>query len=311
MLRARTTVRHLGCAAKLSSSISKRRASSIPIYQIDAFTSVPFRGNPAAICPLDKWLPDATLQAIAMENNLSETAFIIPSDLGAETTNECVYNLRWFTPTVEVDLCGHATLATGSLILEHLEPHREEVMFDTRSGRLMVKKGVDGQLCMDFPLWPVAEEVPIPGALLHAMGTQPQRTYKIPPQHGAPYFLLEYGSVDEVMALAPSFDAMPANVLATALVHQHPALPEDLKSADFVCRFFGPKSGIPEDPVTGSAHCTLAPFWSERLSGKKVLRSVQVSKRRGELLLELETKGRVSISGRCALFLEGKLRLPD
>jgi len=278
----------------------RRRLATIPIYQIDAFTSRPFHGNPAAVCPLDKWLDDEVLQAVAMENNLSETAFTVPHEDG--------YKLRWFTPTTEVDLCGHATLATASLILERLEPHREEVAFETKSGRLQVRKGANGQLTMDFPVWPVSEACTPSKDLVDAMGARPCSSFKIPEQHGGPYFLFEYATVDEILHLNPATDRMKANVVATAAVDA--SAPKDLADVDFVCRFFGPISGIPEDPVTGSAHCTLAPFWADRL-GKNPLKSVQVSARRGELLVEVCSTGRVFISGSCAFYLEGKVTLPE
>jgi len=278
-----------------------RRLTTIPIYQIDAFTTTPFRGNPAAVCPLEKWLDDGILQAVAMENNLAETAFTVPHEDGG-------YKLRWFTPTTEVDLCGHATLATASLILERLEPQLDEVAFETLSGRLLVRKAGNGQLTMDFPVWPAGAACAPPEDLVSAMGSRPRAAFKIPEQHGAPYYLFEYGTVAEILSLTPTIGSMKANIVATAAVDA--AAPEDLADADFVCRFFGPLSGIPEDPVTGSAHCTLAPFWAERL-GKTKMKSVQVSARRGELLLELSDTGRVFISGNCAFFLEGKVTLPE
>jgi len=278
-----------------------RELRTIPIYQIDAFTTTPFHGNPAAVCPLEKWLDDEVMQAVAMENNLSETAFTVPQASGG-------YKLRWFTPTTEVDLCGHATLATASLILERLEPQLEEVAFETLSGRLLVRKGVNGKLTMDFPIWPVGAACAPPEELVKAMGATPRAAFQVPEQHGAPYYLFEYATAAEVLNLAPATDSMKANVVATAAVDA--TAPKDLADADFVCRFFGPMSGVPEDPVTGSAHCTLAPFWEERL-GKQKLKSVQVSARRGELLLELSSTGRVFISGSCAFFLEGKVTLPE
>lgn len=266
---------------------------SIPIYQIDAFTSRPFGGNPAAVCPLDEWLPDERLQAIALENNLSETAFIVPA--GPD------YHLRWFTPAVEVDLCGHATLATASLILERLHPERAGVAFETRSGTLIVRKQDDGRLAMDFPSLPVGDKLTPDPALLEAVGGNPQAIYQISEQHGAPYYLLHFARQAEVAALRPTFSAMSGNVIATAVA--------DAEDVDFVSRFFGPMSGIDEDPVTGSAHCTLAPFWAERL-GKTVMEARQISARGGELQVALDGN-RVRLVGRCAFYMEGRIAIEE
>lgn len=261
----------------------------IPLYQIDAFTSRPFGGNPAAVCPLDGWLPDATLQAIAAENNLSETAFFVPDGPG--------YQLRWFTPTVEVDLCGHATLATAYVILTRLQPDRGGVAFETRSGTLVVRKREDGRLAMDFPSWPVGAKATLDRAMLEAMGAEPLATYHIREQHGAPYFLMHFASEADVAALRPKFSAMSGNVIATAEA--------EADGVDFVSRFFGPLSGIDEDPVTGSAHCTLTPFWAERL-GKTTMQARQISTRVGELEVTLNGD-RVSIVGACAFYMEGHI----
>lgn len=262
---------------------------SIPIYQIDAFTSRPFGGNPAAVCPLDAWLPDATLQAIALENNLSETAFFVPA--GPD------YHLRWFTPTVEVNLCGHATLATASLILERLQPQRPGVVFETRSGTLTVRRQEDGRLAMDFPSWPVGDKAELDAGMRAAMGGEPLATYHISEQHGAPYYLMQFASEADVAALRPNFPELTGNVIATAEA--------DADDVDFVSRFFAPKSGIDEDPVTGSAHCTLAPFWAERL-GKTVMEARQISARGGEIQVALDGD-RVRIVGACAFYMEGSI----
>ena len=264
---------------------------SIAIYQVDAFTSRLFGGNPAAICPLDAWLPDETLQAIALENNLSETAFIVPS--GTD------YELRWFTPAVEVNLCGHATLATAYLILERLQPERPGVAFETRSGTLTVRRADRNRLTMTFPALPVQPAVTTPAALAQAMRRQPLATYPIREQHGAPYYLMQFASQAEVAGLRPTFSALQANVIATAEA--------DEAGVDFVSRFFAPMSGIDEDPVTGSAHCTLAPFWAERL-GKTVLEARQISARGGALEVALDGD-RVLLTGSCAFYMEGRIHL--
>ncbi|MDP6564907.1 MAG: PhzF family phenazine biosynthesis protein [Alphaproteobacteria bacterium] len=262
----------------------------IPIYQIDAFTSVPFEGNPAAVCPLPAWLPDRTLQAIALENNLSETAFTVPD--GDD------FHLRWFTPTVEVDLCGHATLATAYLILNRLSPDRQAVAFKTLSGTLRVAREDDG-LVMDFPALPPGEPMQPGAELLAAMGAEPVECRPIREVHGAPYLFLVYRDEAEVAALAPKFADLGANVIATA--------PGD--GVGFVSRFFAPMSGIDEDPVTGSAHCTLTPYWAERL-GVERLRARQISARGGGLGCRL-AGDRVFLAGDCAFYLEGSIEVPE
>ncbi|MDP6876822.1 MAG: PhzF family phenazine biosynthesis protein [Alphaproteobacteria bacterium] len=266
---------------------------SIAIYQIDAFTDAPFRGNPAAVCPLDAWLPDDVLQAIAMENNLSETAFFVPE---GEMAGDG-YRLRWFTPALEVDLCGHATLATGHLILRRLSPELDAVSFETRSGTLQVRRDGDA-LAMNFPaLAPGAAVNPAP-ALVSAMGAVPEECRQIREMHGAPYILLVYETEAQVAELTPRFAGLGANVIATA--------PGD--NVDFVSRFFAPMSGIDEDPVTGSAHCTLAPYWAHRLDKDK-LTARQISARGGDVGCCLEGD-RVIITGRCAFYMEGRIELP-
>ncbi|HUN50070.1 MAG TPA: PhzF family phenazine biosynthesis protein [Candidatus Sulfotelmatobacter sp.] len=261
----------------------------IPLYQVDAFTRRVFGGNPAAICPLEAWLPDATMQAIAAENNLAETAFIVPD--GED------FGLRWFTPAVEVDLCGHATLATAHLLLTRLEPARGEVRFQTRSGLLTVKR--DGErLVMDFPSRPAAAAPPAPG-LLEALGRRPAAVLL---SARAKNYLLVYNSADEVRALRPDFAAL-------ARIEGHGIIVTAAGSdgVDFVSRYFAAWHGIPEDPVTGSAHCTLTPYWAKRL-GKRDLVAQQVSPRCGELFVS-ERGERVMIGGYCAFYLEGVIEI--
>ena len=261
--------------------------TEIPLYQIDAFTSRPFAGNPAAVCPLQTWPDDALLQAIAAENNLAETAFYAPEGDG--------FRLRWFTPEVEVDLCGHATLASAFVLMTRNGARsRKEVVFHTRSGDLRVSR--EGELLvMDFPARK-ADFAPAPAALIDAMGRRPRHALK------ANYWLLVYDSADEVLALKPDMEGLKRAgipVIASA--------PGD--DADFVSRFFAPTVGIPEDPVTGSAHCVLTPYWSQRLMKKK-LHARQVSRRGGELWCEL-AGDRVKLAGRCAFFMQGKISLPE
>lgn len=261
---------------------------SQPIYQIDAFSDRVFAGNPAAVCPLEVWLPDETMQAIAAENNLSETAFFVPR--GED------FDLRWFTPAAEVDLCGHATLATGALILRKLDPNCERARFHTRSGVLEV--GRDGELMvMDFPAWPAG---PV-GAderdrVADALGAAPAELHAATRD-----YLAVFDGEAAVRGLTPDFARLAAlprhGMIATA--------PGD--EADFVSRFFAPSVGIDEDPVTGSAHCTLTPYWSKRL-GKTELAACQVSKRGGELVC-IDAGERVIIKGRAAFYLEGTIEI--
>ena len=210
----------------------------IPIYQVDAFTSRPFHGNPAAICPLKEWLPDATMQSIAAENNLAETAFFVP--------NGDAYHLRWFTPAVEVDLCGHATLAAAHVLWQKLGCAQDRIDFDTRSGRLSVGKR-SGMMALDFPSRPPALCAVDPNVLA-GLGGNPQELL------AARDYMVVYRTASEVLALQPDMAALMKidrfAVIATA--------PGD--DCDFVSRFFAPAKGVPEDPVTGSAHTTLIPY---------------------------------------------------
>jgi predicted PhzF superfamily epimerase YddE/YHI9 len=262
----------------------------LPLYQIDAFARRPFEGNPAAVCPLESWLDDATLQGIANENNLSETAYLVPEGDG--------YRLRWFTPAVEVALCGHATLASGHYILNMLDRDRDAVAFETLSGTLTVGRAGD-MLAMDFPAV-VAIPGDAPGDVVAAVGGRPIEALSVPRLHGAGYYMLVYGSQAEVESLAPDFSALGragANVIATARGDAH----------DFVSRFFAPASGINEDPVTGSAHCTLAPFWATKL-GKTRLAARQVSPRGGDVRCTVNGE-RVELAGHCVLYMTGEIAL--
>ena len=255
----------------------------IPIYQIDAFTSRLFSGNPAAVCPLERWLPDEVMQAVAAENNLSETAFFVPTDAGFE--------LRWFTPACEVDLCGHATLATAHLVLHHLEPARERVVFSSRSGPLEVSRQ-DDRLVMDFPAYPPRQVDP-PEGTAESLGATPDATYQ------SNYPMAVFGAAEDVVNLRPRFGAMIAHGLDEIIV----TAPGN--DCDFVSRFFAPGVGIMEDPVTGSAHCALVPYWAERL-GRDRLHARQVSERGGELHCRLRGD-RVLIAGHAVTYLEGQI----
>ena len=260
----------------------------LPIYQLDAFTDRMFGGNPAAVCLLDGWLDDATLQAIALENNLSETAFLVPGENGD-------YDLRWFTPTLEVDLCGHATLASAWLILNRLAPARTGVAFATRSGRLHVERHGDG-LLVDFPADPPTPS-PVPEGLEGVLGAAPEAVLQ------GRYAMAVLGSEAEVRVLSPDLDGIER------LAGGHLIVTAPGEQADFVSRFFAPGSGIAEDPVTGSAHCILAPYWATRL-GKRDLTARQLSSRGGELRCRVRAD-RVELLGRCAFYLEGWIEIPD
>src|SRR5438552_7744226 len=247
----------------------------IPLYQIDAFTSRPFAGNPAAVCPLQGWLPDPLMQAIAAENNLSETAFFVPSaraGAGATLTARA-YDLRWFTPTTEIDLCGHATLASAFVVMTELEPACAQVAFETKSGVLTITRAGD-LLEMDFPSRPALPATQASPALAAALGVTPAGELVGKSLVGL------FDDAATVRALRPDMAALAAlethGVIVTA-----PGTGAD-QDVDFVSRFFAPRQGVPEDPVTGSAHCTLTPYWAARL-GRAQLRARQVSRRGGDL----------------------------
>lgn len=259
----------------------------LPIYQVDAFASEVFRGNPAAVMPLDKWLDDDVLQAIAAENNLSETAFLVSAIDGWE--------LRWFTPLVEVDLCGHATLAAAHVLFAHLGVDRSSVAFDTRSGRLQVERA-EGGLTLDFPEHAL-DIIDVDIAVCDALGAVASEAMA-PVDGGAHLYVYEIES--DVAGLAPDFAALKRlglNVIVTAPGND----------CDFVSRFFGPAVGIDEDPVTGSAHCSLVPYWAGRLHQSR-LDARQVSARGGSLACEYRG-GRVYMTGRSVTFMEGTVSL--
>ena len=259
----------------------------IPIYQIDAFTGKVFGGNPAAVCALPSWIDAQLMQSIAAENNLAETAFIVRE--GSD------YGLRWFTPTLEVDLCGHATLASAYAVFNRLEPGRSNVTFNSRSGPLGVSAN-DGLLTLDFPALP-PKPLELPAQLQAALGgAAPVETL------AATNWLVVYASESEVRSLEPDFRAMATLERERGVIVTAPG-----QTVDFVSRFFAPAHGIDEDPVTGSAHCTLTPYWSKRL-GKTKLRAQQISARGGELLCE-DRGERVLISGRASLYLEGEINV--
>jgi PhzF family phenazine biosynthesis protein len=254
-----------------------------PIFQLDAFTTRPFAGNPAAVMPIPAFPDDVLLQAIAAENNLAETAFLVPD--GGD------YRIRWFTPTVEVPLCGHATLASAAVVMERLEPERTHVVFHSVSGPLPVRRTPTGY-CMNFPIRPF-EPITTPSELADALGVIPIELYA-----NTFNYLAVVASEAVVRAIEPDMTAIArldrSGVIVTALGDG---------TYDFVSRYFAPAKGIPEDPVTGGAHTMLGPYWATRL-GKTVLRAFQASRRGGEIVCRL-VDDRIELEGACVFYLEG------
>ncbi|MGN6436733.1 MAG: PhzF family phenazine biosynthesis protein [Agriterribacter sp.] len=259
---------------------------NIPIYQADAFTSKVFGGNPAAVCPLTDWLPDELMQKIAMENNLAETAFIVQEPEG--------YRIRWFTPAVEVDLCGHATLAAAHIYFNHLGYAQNEIAFNSKSGRLTVARKNNGQLTLDFPADRFEPVTDIPAAITEGLGIEVKEVYK-----GKFDYMAVVESQSIIEQLNPDFRTIATlksrGILITAKGNE----------SDFVSRCFFPQSGIDEDPVTGSAHTLLVPYWASVL-GKNNLTAIQLSPRKGHL--DCELKGdRVLMSGYTVTFMRGEI----
>jgi PhzF family phenazine biosynthesis protein len=262
---------------------------TLPLYQVDAFTDRRFAGNPAAVVPLETWPGDATLQAIAAENNLPETAFFAPAASGAD------YDLRWFTPTVEVDLCGHATLATAFVLATELGITAERVTFATRSGQLAVARE-DDVYTLDFPANPPVP-VAAPSPFAEALGATPEAVLR-----GDAFGLAVFADAAAVAGLTPDMGRVGA---MTDLIGVIASAPGD--QVDVVSRFFAPQAGIPEDPVTGSAHTVIGPYWAGRL-GRPTLHCRQISARGGDLRVTAAGE-RVHIGGRCALYLDGRIRI--
>jgi PhzF family phenazine biosynthesis protein len=257
----------------------------IPIFQVDAFTNRLFRGNPAAVCPLDSWLPDETMQKIALENSVAETAFFVSTDLG--------YEIRWFTPDIEQDLCGHATLAAAHVIARHLDPTRSTIRFISRSGELTVLVEND-LITLNFP-----SRIPVPAAapreILAAIQVKPLEVLK------SRDYIFVFDNEETIRNLKPKQSILdqinldPGGVIVTA-----PG-----KEVDFVSRFFTPQASIFEDPVTGSAHCSLIPYWGKRL-GKEAMVAQQLSARGGKLYCKNQGE-RVLISGEAVTYMEGHI----
>lgn len=258
---------------------------TLPIYQADAFTNQLFGGNPAAVCPLTKWLPDETMQKIALENNLAETAFFVKTDEG--------FHLRWFTPELEIDLCGHATLATSHIIFTEMGYDKDVIHFTTQqAGTLIVTRQGD-KYTLDFPSRP-PYDCEIPAGLVEALGGKT-------PLHALrsrDYFLV-YENEDDIVNMVPDH-AFLAKIDAIGVI-----VTSRGKEVDFVSRFFAPAASVPEDPVTGSAHCNLIPYWAEQL-GKNELQAYQLSARKGELWCEFKGD-RVLMSGNAVTYLKGEI----
>lgn len=259
---------------------------TIDYYHVDAFADRIFTGNPAGVVPLKRWLPANVLQSLAMENNHAETAFFVPRG--------STFHLRWFTPRTEVDLCGHATLAAAHVLWTHLSHTEDPIRFETLSGQVSVSRE-SGRLMLDFPARP-PQATGCDEALTEALGTKPFQLWKANNN-----YLAVFRREEDLKSLTPDFAKVAAldcfGIIATA-----PG-----KSVDFVSRFFAPKAGIDEDPVTGSAHCTLTPYWSKRLS-KPRLRAEQISTRGGRLWCEIDGD-RVKISGHAATYMRGQIEI--
>jgi PhzF family phenazine biosynthesis protein len=259
----------------------------IKLYQVDAFTDSVFGGNPAAVCIIDKWLDDTLMQQIAAENNLSETAFAVAKDN--------TFEIRWFTPNSEVDLCGHATLATAHVLFNHYGFSGEKIVFHTQERGTLGVTMEGNLLTLDFPADP-PEKLVVPQQLVDAIGKPPVESYR-----GRSDYLLIYGTQKDIEEISPDFTRL-AEVDIRGIIVTAPGY-----DTDFVSRFFAPKLGINEDPVTGSAYTTLTPFWAERL-GKNSLIARQLSRRRGDLQCKLH-ESRAHISGQAVTYLVGDIEI--
>jgi len=257
----------------------------LDIYQADAFTGKLFEGNPAAVCPLNQWLPDTILQNIALENNLSETAFFVKEEGG--------YRLRWFTPKTEVDLCGHATLASAHILFDHLDFVGPEIVFHSNSGPLRVRRREE-LLVMNFPAT-LGEKVEPPADLMEAIGISSDEVYR------ADDYMIVLEGKEQVAGLAPDFFSL-GKVNTRGIIATAPG-----KDFDFVSRFFAPAVGINEDPVTGSAHTMLTPYWAQKL-GKEELRGRQISARGGTVYCK-QLDDRVEIAGEAVTYMTGTIKI--
>lgn len=262
----------------------------LTLYQVDAFTNHLFNGNPAAVIPLKKWIPDELMQKLAMENNLSETVFFVPSE-----NKEADYVIRWFTPGVEINLCGHATLASAYVIFEILKKKKKKIVFSSKSGLLTVKKS-SNTFEMDFPSWKPEKVTDYPPELVASLGN---------PEIAGVYryrdYLVELNNEEAVKKVEPDFTLMKK-------VTEKVIITAPGKEVDFVSRFFAPTAGVDEDPVTGSAHSQLIPFWNYKL-GKEKMKAKQLSKRGGDIYCEQKGE-RVIMGGQCVFYMKGEIVLP-
>lgn len=262
---------------------------TITIYQVDAFADEVFKGNPASVCILDEWLADDLMQQIAMENNQAETVFIVKNDKQ--------YDIRWFSPTVEIALCGHATVATAFILFNVLKKEKDQLVFNSKSGLLYVKLETNGMITIDFPADPPKEVTEIPSALLEGLKIKPTSVWK-----GKFDYMVELDNEETINNLQPNFNLIATipsrGVLVTARGNQ----------VDFVSRCFFPQTGIDEDPVTGSAHCLLVSYWNSK-TGKSSFIASQNSKRGGKLICKLKGD-RVLMSGYASLYMKGEIYLP-
>lgn len=260
------------------------------LYQVDAFTSTLFKGNPAAVVPLEKWIDDALMQQLAMENNLAETVFFVPSEKeGAD------FDIRWFTPEVEINLCGHATLASAFVLYTELGFKKPSIVFSSKSGLLTVEKnGFSYE--MDFPSWKPERITDYPDGMSAILGVK-----EILGAYQYRDLLIEVATEEEVLNAKPDFTALKKTGQMLILTAKG-------KTVDFVSRFFAPSAGIDEDPVTGSAHSQLIPFWSEKLN-KKRMTAKQLSKRGGDLVCEQKSAERVMMGGECVFYMKGEFEV--
>jgi len=269
----------------------------LKLYQIDAFTDKLFGGNPAAVIPLKKWIPDELMQKLAMENNLAETVFFVPSNSspkGGGREGAADYDIRWFTPVMEINLCGHATLASAFVIFTILKEKKKSVTFNSKSGLLTVKNKKDG-LLMDFPSWKPEMINEYPSGLKDALGVN-----EIVAVYKYRDLLVELNREEDVANARPDFTALKK--IGEKVIITAPG-----KTVDFVSRFFAPIAGIDEDPVTGSAHSQLIPFWSEKL-GKTILNAKQLSQRGGDIYCE-QNGERVIMGGKCVFYMKGEIEI--
>ena len=264
----------------------------LTLYQIDAFTNKLFGGNPAAVVPLKKWLPDDVMQKLAMENNLSETVFFVPSEKKGVD-----YDIRWFTPGIEINLCGHATLASAYVIFEILKQKKKKVIFDSKSGLLMVRRDDQKEFLgiMDFPSWKPERINDYPKEIITSLGNP-----EILGVYKSRDYLIELNDEEAVRKIQPDFTLMKKT--GEKIIITAPG-----KVVDFVSRFFAPSAGVDEDPVTGSAHSQLIPFWSEKL-GREKMTAKQLSPRGGDIYCEQKGE-RVTMSGECVFYMKGRFEV--